>query len=347
MRIGLNMGFLKKFGVAPVELVNQAEALGYDSVWVGEAYGSDAVSIAAWLLSRSKRIRVGTAIMQMSARTPATTAMTAMTLAELSGNRFIVGLGASGPQVVEGWHGVPYGKPVTRLREYVQIMRMIMARQGPVSFDGEVYQLPCRGEGTTGLGKPLKSTLKPAPAIPIYSASFTPGGIAASAEIADGVCPTWLNPDRYDLIGQHLDRGFSRRTDGKTAADFDVMPSVPVAIGEDLEACRQPIKAYLALYIGGMGARDKNFYNRYARESGYEEAAIRIQDLYLAGDKAAAAAAVPDELVDEISLVGPLGRIAERAEAWKALGRDGRIGTLQLNLQQPEYLSALADILCD
>ena len=175
MRLGLNIGYSGKRATAPVDLVRQAEAVGFDSVWVAEAYGSDAGAVAAWVLAQTTRIRVGTAIMQMPARTPANAAMTAMTLAQLSDNRFLVGLGASGPQVVEGWHGVPYGKPVTRMREYIQIMRRIMERQGPVEFDGEIYQLPYRGPGATGLGKPLKSILEATPGVPIYCASFTPG----------------------------------------------------------------------------------------------------------------------------------------------------------------------------
>ena len=187
MRIGLNVGYSGKRAVVPVDLVRQAEAVGFDSVWVAEAYGSDAISIATWLLAQTTRIRVGTAIMQIPARTPANAAMTAMTLSQISGNRFLIGLGASGPQVVEGWHGVPYAKPVTRMREYIQIMRLIMARQGPVEFDGEIYQLPYRGPGASGLGKPLKSILEATPDIPIYCASFTPAGLAATSFRAVGM----------------------------------------------------------------------------------------------------------------------------------------------------------------
>lgn len=345
MRLGLNVGYSGKRASAPLELVRAAEAAGFDSVWVAEAYGSDAVSIASWLLAHTTRIRVGTAIMQMPARTPATTAMTAMTLSQLSGNRFLVGLGASGPQVVEGWHGVPYGKPVTRMREYVQILRKIMERQGPVEFDGEIYQLPYRGPGATGLGKPLKSILEATPGIPIYAASFTPAGLEAAAEVADGVFPIWLSPEKSGLIEDRLAPGFARRTDGRTRADFDVAPTVIVAVGDDVAACRQPVKDMLALYVGGMGARSKNFYNRYAREMGYEAEAAAIQDLFLAGRKQEAVQAVPDALVDEIALVGPLARIRERAAAWKRLGAAGEVGTLILGMRQPEYLGAIAEIL--
>lgn len=345
MRLGLMFGYSGKRALVPLDLVRQAEAAGFDSVWVAEAYGSDAVSVAAWILASTARIRVGTAIMQMPARSPANTAMTAMTLSQLSGNRFLLGLGASGPQVIEGWHGVPYGKPVTRMREYIAIMRLIMERRGPVEFDGEIYQLPYHGPGATGLGKPLKSILEATPDIPIYSASFTPAGLAVAAELADGVFPIWLSPEKSHLIEEHVAAGIARRNDGKTRADFDVAPTVTVVVGEDLEACRQPVKGMLALYIGGMGARAKNFYNRYAREMGYEEAAIAIQDHFLAGRKLEAMQAVPDELVDEIALVGPLGRIRERAAAWRALGAEGRVGTLILGMQQPEHLAAVADIL--
>jgi len=345
MRIGLNVGYTGKRASVPIELVRGAEAAGFDSVWVAEAYGSDAVSISAWILAQTDRIRVGTAIMQLPARTPANAAMTAMTLSQLSGNRFLIGLGASGPQVVEGWHGQPYAKPVTRMREYIRIMRAIMAREGPVSFDGEIYQLPYRGPGATGLGKPLKSILEATPGIPIYCASFTPAGLDAAAEVADGVFPIWLSPEKTDLIDRHLEAGLARRTDGMTRAGFDVAPTVSVVVGDDLDACRRPVKQMLALYIGGMGAREKNFYNRYAREMGYEAEAVAIQDLFLGGRKEEAVAAVPDALVDEIALIGPLERIRERAGAWRRLGAEGKVGTLILGIGQPEHVGALAEIL--
>ncbi len=345
MRLGLNVGYSGKRAIVPVDLVRQAEAVGFDSVWVAEAYGSDAISIATWLLAQTTRIRVGTAIMQIAARTPANAAMTAMTLSQISGNRFLIGLGASGPQVVEGWHGVPYAKPVTRMREYIQIMRLIMQREGPVEFDGEIYQLPYRGPGTSGLGKPLKSILEATPGIPIYCASFTPAGLAAASEVADGVFPIWLSPDKVGLVEEHIAPGLAARTDGKTRVDFDVAPTLSVVVGDDLDACRRPVKEMLALYVGGMGARDKNFYNRYTRQMGYEDAAIQIQDLFLGGRKEEAVAAVPDALVDEVALIGPIGRIRERAAAWRALGAERRVGTLILGMRQPEHLAAVADIL--
>ncbi len=343
LKLGMMLGYSGKKISLPMELVKRAEELGFDSVWTAEAYGSDAVSPAAWILAQTDKIKVGTCIMQMPARTPAMAAMTAMTLDQLSGGRFLVGLGASGPQVVEGWHGVPYGKPVTRAKEYIQIMRQIMAREAPVQFDGKMYQMPVKGEGCTGLGKPLKSILQGNPDIPMYLASITPAGLANAAEVADGVFPIFMSPEKFDVLKADLDKGFAKS--GRSLANFDVAPSVGVVMGDDLDGCRYFIKDFLALYIGGMGAKGKNFYTDYATRLGYGDAAEKIQDLYLAGDKDEARAAVPDELVDEVALVGPEGRIRERAQAWKAAGARGEVGTLLINCQQPEVLPILADCL--
>jgi F420-dependent oxidoreductase-like protein len=321
--------------------------LGYDSVWTAEAYGSDAVTTASWILAQTDKIRVGTCIMQMPARTPSMAAMTAMSLSQLSNNRFIVGLGASGPQVVEGWHGVAYGKPITRTREYVQIMRKIMEREAPVEFDGSVYQLPNKGEGTTGLGKPLKSIMQAEPNIPIYTASVTPAGLACAAEVANGVFPIWLSPERFDALEPHLQKGFAKAGGGKSLQGFDVAPAVAVVMGDDIAACRQPVKEHMALYIGGMGAKGKNFYTSYVTAMGFGEEASRIQDLFLAGDKAAAAAAVPDQLVDEVALVGPESAIRARAEVWKEANRRNQVGTMMLSVKQPEALPVLASIFND
>jgi F420-dependent oxidoreductase-like protein len=347
IKLGLMLGYSGKQISLPVALVKQAEALGYNSVWTAEAYGSDAVSTASWILAQTDTINVGTCIMQMPARTPAMTAMTAMTLSQLSGGRFIVGLGASGPQVVEGWHGIPYGKPITRTHEYIQIMRKIMAREAPVEFDGSVYQLPCKGEGATGLGKPLKSILESDTSIPIYTASITPAGLACAAEVADGVFPVWMSPEKFSALEPHLEKGFARAGGGKSLKDFDIAPAVAVIMGDDVAACRLPIKENMALYIGGMGAKAKNFYTTYTTALGYGEQALRIQDLYLAGDKQAAIAAVPDELVDEVALVGPESRIRERAEAWQEAGSKGHVGSMLLHVHQPELLPVLADIFVD
>ena len=342
MKLGFLLGYSGKQIHIPIDLIQHAESMGYDSVWTAEAYGNDAVTAAAWVLAQTKKIKVGTAIMQMPARSPAMCAMTSMSLDQLSGGRFIVGLGASGPQVVEGWHGVPYGKPVTRTREYIQIMRKIMAREGPVEFDGEIYQLPLKGAGTTGLGKPLKSILQGNPEIPIYTASITPAGLRCAAEVADGVFPVWMDPNKYSVLGEHLDAGFAKAGNGKSLANFDVAPFVMVMLNDDLDAAYNALRPWLALYIGGMGAKGKNFYTDYATRLGYGDAATRIQDLYLAGNKAEAEALVPNELLDEVSLIGSEGRIRERLSAWKEAGKRGEVGSMLLSVQDPVVLELIA-----
>lgn len=342
MKLGFLLGYSGKQINIPMDLVKQAEALGYDSVWTAEAYGNDAVTTATWVLAQTEKIRVGTAIMQMPARTPAMTAMTSMSLAQMSGGRFIPGLGASGPQVVEGWHGVPYGKPVTRTREYIKIMKAIFARQGPVEFDGKMYQLPNKSEGTTGLGKPLKSILNADPDIPIYTASITPAGLRCAGEVADGVFPVWMDPNKYDVIGEHLEAGFAKAEGEKSLSNFDVAPFVSCAMNDDLEAAYDSLRPWLALYIGGMGAKGKNFYHDYAARLGYEEEATRIQDLYLSGKKAEAEAAVPKSLLDEVSLIGPKERIIERLAPWKEAGKRGEVGTMLLGVHDPVVLELFA-----
>jgi len=342
MKLGFLLGYSGKQIHIPIDLIKQAESLGYDSVWTAEAYGNDAVTSATWVLSQTEKMRVGTAIMQMPARSPAMCAMTAMSLDQLSGGRFIVGLGASGPQVVEGWHGVPYGKPVTRTKEYIQIMRKIFEREGPVEFDGVMYQMPNKGEGTTGLGKPLKSILEGNPDIPIYTASITPAGLRCAGEVADGVFPVWMDPQKYSVIGDYLQEGFDRAGNGKGLADFDVAPFVSVAMNDDLEAAFDSLRPWLALYIGGMGAKGKNFYHDYATRMGYGEAATNIQDLYLSGKKQEAEAMVPTELLDAVSLVGPKERIIERLGAWKEAGKRGEVGTMLLGVHDPKVLEIIA-----
>jgi len=342
MKLGFLMGYSGKQIHIPIDLIKQAEAMGFDSVWTAEAYGNDAVTSATWVLSQTEKIRVGTAIMQMPARTPAMCAMTAMSLDQLSGGRFIVGLGASGPQVVEGWHGVPYGKPVTRTKEYIQIMRKIMEREGPVEFDGQVYQMPNKSEGTTGLGKPLKSILQACPDIPIYTASITPAGLRCAGEVADGVFPVWMDPEKYDILGEHLEAGFAKAGGGKTLADFDVAPFVQVALNDDLDAAFDSMRPWLALYIGGMGAKGKNFYHDYATRLGFGDAADRIQDLYLTGQKAEAEALVPNELLDSVALIGSKERIIERLAPWKEAGKRGEIGSMLLGVHDPAVLELFA-----
>lgn len=339
MRLGILSGSGRVIKL-DIDRIKLAESMGYTSVWTSEAYGSDAVSPAAWILANTEKIKVGTAIMQMPARSPACTAMTAMTLNQLSNGRFIVGLGASGPQVVEGWHGVAYGRPVTRIKEYISIMRQIMAREGPLEFDGFHYQMPYKGSDGTGLGKALKTILQADTSIPIYTASITPNGLAGSAEVADGVFPIWMNPERYDVFEDSINKGLAKA--GKTLAEYDVAPFVTCIMGDDVDFCRQPVKSNMALYIGGMGAREKNFYNDYAKALGFEDAAVKIQDLYLAGNRDEAIKAVPDELVDAVALVGPKERIVERLKVWKAAGSKGHVGSMLLGAGQPEALELVA-----
>ena len=340
MRLGLNAGYFGGAASLNLEPILEADRLGFDSVWTAEAYGSDAISPLAWIGAKTSKIRLGTAIMQMPARTPAMTAMTAMTMDALSGGRFILGIGPSGPQVVEGWHGMPYGKPLQRTREYIQIVRKILARELPVEHHGQEYNIPYNGPGATGLGKPLKSILHGRADMPIYTASISPKGIALSAEIADGLIPVWMSPERYDLYRPGLEQGFAKSGVAGKAAKFDVAPFVTCIVGSDLEKCRMPVKAMLALYIGGMGARSKNFYNDYTRRLGYEDATIKIQDLYLSGKKAEAMALVPDKLVDEVSLLGSRDRIADRLQAWKS----SPIKTLLIGTGQIEAIRLLAEL---
>ena len=341
MKLGFLLGYSGKHIHMPIELIQQAESMGYDSVWTAEAYGNDAVTSAAYVLAQTSKIRVGTAIMQMPARTPAMCAMTAMSLDQLSGGRFIVGLGASGPQVVEGWHGVPYGKPVTRTKEYIQIMRKIFEREGPLEFDGQ-YQMPNQSEGTTGLGKPLKSILA-ATDIPIYTASITPAGLRCAGEVADGVFPVWMDPNKYDVLGESIEQGFEKAGNGKSLKDFDIAPFITVAMNDDLEAAYDALRPWLALYIGGMGAKNKNFYHEYATRLGYGDAANQIQELYLSGKKPEAEALVPNELLDEVSLIGPRERIIERLGPWKEAGKRGEVGSMLLGVQDPVVLELLAN----
>ena len=342
MRLGLSLGYSGATMRLPVDLVKTADELGYYSVWAAEAYGSDAVTPLAWLGGQTKQIRLGTAIMQMPARTPANTAMTAMTLDQLSGGRFLLGLGLSGPQVVEGWHGLPYGrKPLKKTREYVSVVRSIFAREAPVTHDGEYYQIPYRGEDATGLGKPLKSILRNRADLPIYLAAIGPKNVSLAAEIADGWLPIFFSPEHYEeSYKPHIEAGLAKADNGKAIADFDIAPSVSVIMGDDVDACRNQIKPTLALYVGGMGAKGKNFYNDLAKLYGYEAAAEQIQDLYLSGQKEAAMAAVPDELVDAVALCGPKERIKERLSLWKG----SPITTLIVQVNSPEAMLTMAEL---
>ncbi len=340
MRFGLNAGYSGKRMSLNMDLIKQADKLGFHSVWTAEAYGSDAVTPLAWIAAQTEKIHVGTAIMQMPARSPAMTAMTATTLDQLSGGRFLLGIGASGPQVVEGWHGVPYGKPMRRTREYIEILRKIWARESPLEYEGPHYQIPYNGPGASGLGKPLKSILH-GRQIPIYVAAVGPKSVAQTAEIADGWLPIFYSPYRAPKVYKEpLEIGFRKAGNGKGLHNFDVTGGPTVILGDDVATCLNFIKPVLALYIGGMGARGKNFYNDLACRYGFEEAAKKIQDLYLDGKKEEAAAAVPDELADEVALVGPKERIRDRLAPWRECG----VTTLICGILQPEALQAIAEV---
>ena len=342
MKLGMGLGYSPAKLTIPMDDILAAEKAGFDSVWAAESYGSDAVSVAAYVLASTSKIKAGTAIMQMQARTPTMVAMTAMSLNALSGNRFLLGIGPSGPQVVEGWYGQAYGKPLTRTKEYISVIKQVIAREGPLEHDGELYHFPYRGEGSSGLGKPLKSILHSTSEVKIYTASITPAGLRCAGEVSDGVFPIWMNPDKFEIIGQHVEEGFAKADGEKSYDNFDVAPFVPVAMG-DKDFCTMAMKPMFALYIGGMGAKSKNFYNDYARRLGYEEAAETIQDLYLDGKKEEAALAVPDSLVDECALIGPPERIKERLHSWKELDKTGRIGTLVLGNVNAKSIEVIAN----
>ena len=340
MRLGLNLSYSGSQLGLNLPLIQEADRLGFHSVWSAEAYGSDAVSVIAWIAAQTKRIGVGTAIMQIPARTPTLAATTALTLDQLSGGRFLLGLGVSGPQVVEGWHGVAFGKPLAKTREYVEIVRAVWRREKPLEFKGAYYQIPYMGSDATGLGKPLKSILHGRQDIPIYLAAIGPKNVALAAEIADGWLPVYFSPDRMSNFAPHLEAGFKAAGGGKSLARFDVAPTVPIVLGADVKACRDIIKPRLALYVGGMGARGKNFYNELVCRYGYEAAAKAIQDLYLSGKKEEAAAQVPDALVDEIALCGPKERIKERLSRWTGCG----VTTMICAVGQDEALRVMAEL---
>ena len=334
MKLGLSLGYAPP-GTNPADLfplVQEAERLGFDSVWVAEAWGTDAVSVLGWLAARTERIKLGSAIMQIPGRSPANTAMTAATLDLLSGGRFLLGLGTSGPQVVEGWHGQPWGKPLGKTREYVEIVRAALRRE-VVEHEGDHYRIPWDGPGATGLGKPLKLMLRPLRAeIPIYLAALGPKNVALATEIADGWLPIFVAPERFDdAFGPSL---------AAAPPDFEIAATASVFVGNDVPALRDALRPHVALYVGGMGAKGRNFYNSLVRRYGWEEDAERIQELYLAGKQREAIAAVPDELVDAVSLIGPKERIAERLEAW----RETPVTTLILGATQPEALQTLAEL---
>ena len=322
MRLGLHIGYwgLGLTAEEQLRLVREAEALGYHSVWAAEAYGSDAATILGWLAQATERIRLGSAIFQIPGRTAAMTAMTAATLDNLSGGRMLLGLGSSGPQVAEGWHGQPFARQLQRTREYVAVVRMALARER-VAFEGETLRLPL----PDGPGKALKLTIAPVQdRIPIYLAAIGPRNTTLAAEIADGWMPFLFAPEHVAEVRPLLEEGFARAGGGKGYGDFDIAPYCSVFVAEDLESGRDVMRPFLALYIGGMGSREQNFYNRLVAGYGFEDAARRVQDHYLAGRREEACAALPGELIDLVTLCGPQDRVRERLHALDTAG----VGTL-------------------
>jgi F420-dependent oxidoreductase-like protein len=332
MKLGLMVGY---WGAAPppdlVEIARFAEEIGFDSVWTAEAYGSDVVSPLCWIGANTTRIKLGTGLMQLSARTPASVAMTAATIDHLSNGRFILGLGVSGPQVVEGWYGQPFPKPLARTREYIEVIRKILARDEPVTHEGEHYPMPY--PGGTGLGKPLKITVHPLRAdIPIYVGAEGPRNVALAAEIADGWLPIFYSPYRSDIYKDAL---------ANTKPDFEVACPVTVIVSDDVDEALRFVKLSLSFYIGGMGAASKNFHLDVVSRMGFDAEAGRVQELFLSGRRDEAVDAVPDALADEISLVGPAARIKERLQAWE----ESPVTTLLVGSRDRETLRLLTDLI--
>jgi F420-dependent oxidoreductase-like protein len=341
MRIGINIGYWSPPGPPPqaAEIVAEADRLGLDSAWTAEAYGSDVLTPLAWWGASTSQIRLGTAIAQMSAREPAATAMAAMTMDHLSQGRFILGLGVSGPQVVEGWYGKPFARPLARTREYVAIIRKILRRDEPLTFEGEHYRLPL--EGGTGLGKPLKSSVRPfREDLPIFLAAEGPKNVALAAEVCDGWLALFYAPEHDGFYREALDEGFAREGARRSREDFEIVASVPIVVTDDEDAALDAVRPMYALYFGGMGARNRNFHADVARRMGYEQEVDAIQDLYLAGRKDEAAAAIPRRLLEQLTLVGSREKILHDLEAWKA----SQVTTLLVQGVHPGLLEDLASL---
>jgi F420-dependent oxidoreductase-like protein len=333
MKLGLVFGY---WGAQPADnyipLAQEAERAGWDSVWVAESWGNDAFTFAAWVASNTSRIQIGTGVVQIAARTPTATAMAATTIDHISKGRFILGLGVSGPQVVEGWYGRPSNKPLARTREYVEVIRKALRRDGPLTNDGEFYPLPYRGEGSVGLGKPLKIMTHPLRAdIPIYLGAEGPKNVAQTAEIADGWLPLYYSPYRPEVYADQL---------VAAKPGFEIASLVNFTITDDVSAGLWPVKASLGFYIGGMGAKGQNYHTKLMARMGYEEDAYKIQDLFFAGKRDEAIAAVPEEFCDEISLVGPPSRIKQRLEAW----RDSPVTQLLVGGRDAEQMRQIAEL---
>jgi F420-dependent oxidoreductase-like protein len=337
VKVGIQLGYWGR--TPPVDLtetLGTVDDLGLDSVWVAESWGNDAFTYAAWVAAHTSRVRVGTGIVQMAARTPSATAMAAITMDHLSGGRFILGLGASGPQVVEGWYGQPSARPLARTREYVEIIRRILRREDKVTFDGEFYQLPYDGPGSAGLGKPLNVMTHPLRAdLPIVLGAEGPKNVTQTAEIADGWLPLYYSPFRQEVYADQLAAakpGFEI----PALVNVNITDSTPDAIATGLF----PVKAMLGFYIGGMGAQGQNYHTKLMQRMGYEDEALQVQELFFAGDREGAIAAVPDAFADEISLIGPPERIKERLEAWRA----SPVTSLLVGGHDPRVLRQLVDL---
>jgi F420-dependent oxidoreductase-like protein len=333
LNLGLQLGY---WGAQPpadiVGLAQEAESLGFDSIWTAEAWGSDAFTPLAYIAAHTSRIRLGTAVVQLSARTPTATAMATLTLDHLSQGRMILGLGVSGPQVVEGWYGQPFSKPLARTREYIDIIRQVLRREAPVQSDGPHYPLPYTGEGSWGLGKALRPITHPLRAdVPIFMGAEGPKNVALTAEIADGWLPLYYSPFRQEVYAESL---------GDLKPGFEITQFVICNMVDDLESALAPVKAMLGFYIGGMGAKKRNFHMELMSRMGFEAEAHKIQDLFLAGKRAEAVAAVPDQFADEISLCGSPERIRERLQAW----RDTPVTTLLLANQDVEIMRKVAEL---
>jgi len=318
-----------------VEVAQEAEKLGFDSAWTAEAWGSDAFTPLAWIGAHTSRIKLGTSIVQLSGRTPTSTAMHALTLDHLSKGRLMLGLGVSGPQVVEGWYGQPFSKPLSRTREYIDIIRQVMRREKPVHSDGPHYPLPYTGEGAWGMGKPLKPITHPLrPDLPIYLGAEGPKNVALAAEICDGWLPLWYTPYREEVYADSLVHA---------PDDFQIALMVGVYVTDDLEATYDAIRPMLGFYVGGMGSKDRNFHKELMGRMGYPEQAQKIQDLFFEGKRAEAIAAVPNEFIDEINLVGSVERIRDRLQAWK----DSRVTTILVHAQDTTQLQKIAEVVMD
>ncbi len=341
MKLGLELGYSGAKMALPMDLILKAEAVGFDSVWTAESYGSDVFSPLAFIAAQTKRIRLCTGIAQLAARTPANCAMTAQTIEELAGRgRMVVGLGVSGPQIVEGWYGQPWGKPATRIRDYVSIMRKIWRREEPVTHAGKEIALPFTGEGATGLAKPLKSILHGNPDIPIMLGTSTAGNVRLTGEIADGWLSMHITPDTIGDKVVQLEAGLAKRGDGRKIDDLELVGISHLVLTDNVRATLDAIKPMIALYVGGMGAAGKNFHNDAMVERGYAAEAARIQELYLAGHKDEAAAAVPDSYIDDGALIGDEARLGARYARW----RDSPFTLLRLSSLTLDGMEAIARI---